>query len=327
MLRDGQWFLVATCDVAEAPLNEEPVDWIGVDRGITNLATASEGTNYQGRRLARHRRRQARKRAELQVKKAAGSRSAARRPAKRREREARHVTHQNHTISKQIVAVAERTGLQRSGARRAAGLRRVRLGKPPLDAADAVLGLSGVGAPALSPSPQLEGDHLAQGRIPVLTPLTALRTPGLVPLFDHVRASLVRDAPGLAQRLADAVPVGTVREPPPTRDGLACGLRALAVVVAAVLQVAQPLLLLRTPACHSKRINFRRDVTNPFSGPRGMINTKAGPGRSRSAKIVDRPGAWMPFYRVALDLSARPARSWPISSDATADTVDRDGDG
>jgi putative transposase len=55
------------------------VDWIGVDRGIVNLATISDATNYQGRRLGRYRRWQARKRAELQAK---GTRSATRRLAR-----------------------------------------------------------------------------------------------------------------------------------------------------------------------------------------------------------------------------------------------------
>jgi putative transposase len=36
--RDGLWFLVATCEVGEQPVFE-PVDWLGVDRGIVNLAT------------------------------------------------------------------------------------------------------------------------------------------------------------------------------------------------------------------------------------------------------------------------------------------------
>ncbi|MFD4143183.1 transposase [Streptomyces sp. NPDC058572] len=85
--RDGMWFLIATCEVPEAPLNTDPVDWIGVDRGIANLATTSDGDNYQGRRLGRYRRRHARKRAELQAKQ---TRSAARRAKRRGKREARH---------------------------------------------------------------------------------------------------------------------------------------------------------------------------------------------------------------------------------------------
>ncbi|MFI0451401.1 RNA-guided endonuclease InsQ/TnpB family protein [Actinomadura sp. 6N118] len=108
--RDGVFYLLAVCEIPEKPLNAEPADWVGVDRGINNLATTSDGGNYQGRRLQRYRRWQARKRAELQAKKEQGSRSAARRLAKRKQRESRHATQQNHVISKGIVAVAERTG-------------------------------------------------------------------------------------------------------------------------------------------------------------------------------------------------------------------------
>jgi putative transposase len=106
MVRDGKWFLVATCDVPE-PEPYEPEGWVGVDRGIVNLATTCDGTNFQGRRLSRYRRWQARKRAELQAKR---TRSAMRRAKRRAKREARHASHMNHRISKQIVAVAERTG-------------------------------------------------------------------------------------------------------------------------------------------------------------------------------------------------------------------------
>jgi IS605 OrfB family transposase len=101
------WFLIATCEVPENALNTCPVDWIGVDRGIVNLATTSDGDNYQGRRLGRYRRWHARKRAELQAK---GIRSANRRAKRRAKREARHAAHINHKISKEIVAVAQRTG-------------------------------------------------------------------------------------------------------------------------------------------------------------------------------------------------------------------------
>ncbi|MEU5990885.1 transposase [Spirillospora sp. NPDC047418] len=106
MYRDGKWLLIATCDVPE-PEPFEPVDWVGVDRGIVNLATTSDGDNHQGRRLSRYRRWQARKRAELQAKR---TRSATRLLKKRARREARHARHVNHTIAKQVVAVAARTG-------------------------------------------------------------------------------------------------------------------------------------------------------------------------------------------------------------------------
>jgi IS605 OrfB family transposase len=108
--RDGMWFLYATCEIDEAPLNTDPADWIGVDRGIVNLATTCDGTNHQGKGLSKYRRAQARRRAELQKKKAAGSRSAARRLARRKTREGRHAANVNHKIAKQIVADAQRTG-------------------------------------------------------------------------------------------------------------------------------------------------------------------------------------------------------------------------
>jgi putative transposase len=106
VLRDGRWFLLATCEIAERP-QYEPTDWIGVDRGITNLATTSDLDNFQGRRLRRYRRWHARKRAELQARR---TKSATRRVKRRARREARHATHLNHRIAKDIVAVAERTG-------------------------------------------------------------------------------------------------------------------------------------------------------------------------------------------------------------------------
>ncbi|SHH33047.1 RNA-guided endonuclease InsQ/TnpB family protein [Streptomyces sp. 3214.6] len=104
--RGGKWQLIATCDLPD-PEVYEPVDWIGVDRGIVNLATTSDGTNHQGRRLSRYRRWQARKRTELQKKQ---TRSATRRLARRSKKEHRHATHMNHKISKEIVSVAQRTG-------------------------------------------------------------------------------------------------------------------------------------------------------------------------------------------------------------------------
>ncbi|WP_234326667.1 RNA-guided endonuclease InsQ/TnpB family protein [Streptomyces sp. NRRL S-337] len=103
--RGGKWFLIATCDIPD-PKVYEPADWIGVDRGIVNLATTSDGTNHQGRRLSRYRRWQARKRAELQARQ---TRSATRRLARRAQKERRHASDVNHRISKEIVSVAQRT--------------------------------------------------------------------------------------------------------------------------------------------------------------------------------------------------------------------------
>lgn len=103
--RDGKLFLVATIDIAE-PEVFDPKGWIGVDRGISNLATTSDGDSHCGRRLGRYRRWQARKKAEIQAKR---TRSAAQLLKKRGRREARHATHVNHKVSKTVVAVAQRT--------------------------------------------------------------------------------------------------------------------------------------------------------------------------------------------------------------------------
>ncbi len=102
----GKWHLLATCEVPDPEITE-PTDWIGVDRGIINLATTSDSVNYQGRRLSRYRRWQAHKRSELERK---NTRSSIRRLARRADKEQRHATHVNHKISKEIVSVAQRTG-------------------------------------------------------------------------------------------------------------------------------------------------------------------------------------------------------------------------
>jgi putative transposase len=106
MMRGSDLYLAATIDLPEAA-QREPTDFIGVDRGIVNLATTSDGVNFQGDGLERYRRRMARARAELQAK---ATKAAKRRLKQRSRREARHASHVNHGISKEIVSAAERTG-------------------------------------------------------------------------------------------------------------------------------------------------------------------------------------------------------------------------
>ncbi|MEV6864841.1 transposase [Streptosporangium subroseum] len=105
--RDTGWFLVATCEVPAALLNTEPAGWLGVDRGIVNLATTSDGTDHCGKELTAYRRKAARLRAELQAR---GTKSARRKLKRRAKREARHASNTNHVIAKKIVADAQRTG-------------------------------------------------------------------------------------------------------------------------------------------------------------------------------------------------------------------------
>ncbi|WP_369250840.1 RNA-guided endonuclease InsQ/TnpB family protein [Streptomyces sp. R41] len=105
--RDGMWFLNATCEVPETELNPTPVDFVGVDLGIVNIATTSDGEIMAGRELNRIRVRERGLRAKLQKK---NTPSAKRRAKKRRGKEARRARDINHKIAKHVVAEAERTG-------------------------------------------------------------------------------------------------------------------------------------------------------------------------------------------------------------------------
>jgi len=105
--RDGMWFLHAAVELPEAALNAEPSGFVGVDLGIVNIATTSDGVVMAGRGLNRHRKREQDLQAKLQAK---GTKSAKRLLKKRRRKESRHATDVNHCISKRIVAEAQRTG-------------------------------------------------------------------------------------------------------------------------------------------------------------------------------------------------------------------------
>ncbi|MFG1690172.1 RNA-guided endonuclease InsQ/TnpB family protein [Nonomuraea sp. NPDC049269] len=126
LFRDGLWFLSATIEVPDRPL-AEPTAFLGVDLGIANIATTSDGVHHSGKGLnaVRHRHRELRRR--LQAKQ---TKSAKRLLKRRRRKEARFAANTNHTIAKQIVTEAIRTGrgiaLEDLG-----GIRdRVRLRKP-----------------------------------------------------------------------------------------------------------------------------------------------------------------------------------------------------
>ncbi|MFF9040108.1 RNA-guided endonuclease InsQ/TnpB family protein [Streptomyces sp. NPDC014892] len=105
--RNGQWFLISTCEIPENEKNSRPEGFVGVDLGIVNLATTSTGQRHSGRRLNRRRAQDRKLRAKLQCK---GTRSAKRRARKRAGSEARRTRDINHKISKSIVAEAQRTG-------------------------------------------------------------------------------------------------------------------------------------------------------------------------------------------------------------------------
>ena len=97
VIRDGNAYLVATVEVPEQPMNTSPAGWLGVDMGIVNLATTSDGDHSVGDKVIglRHRHRRLRKR--LQKK---GTKSAKRLLKRRSQKETRFAADVNHGISK-----------------------------------------------------------------------------------------------------------------------------------------------------------------------------------------------------------------------------------
>jgi IS605 OrfB family transposase len=105
--RDGQWYLLATCEVEEPARGDRDADdALGVDLGVVNLATDSDGEVHSGRSVNNVRARHRRLRTKLQAKATRGSRRRLKHLAGKERRFARHT---NHVISKRIVAKAERT--------------------------------------------------------------------------------------------------------------------------------------------------------------------------------------------------------------------------
>ncbi len=105
VMRDGMFFLIATIDIPE-PGTSEPTGWLGVDLGIVNIATTSDGKIMSGRQVNRYRQRKRDLRSKLQKKR---TKSAARVLKRNRRKEARYATQRNHIIAKKLVATAERT--------------------------------------------------------------------------------------------------------------------------------------------------------------------------------------------------------------------------
>ncbi|NJO83098.1 MAG: IS200/IS605 family element transposase accessory protein TnpB [Blastochloris sp.] len=101
----GNWYLLATCEVPE-PDPQDVDDVLGIDLGVTNIATDSDGTIYSGSTVTSVRYRHRRLRNKLQKK---GTLSAKRRLRKLAGQEARFAKDVNHTISKRIVREAQRT--------------------------------------------------------------------------------------------------------------------------------------------------------------------------------------------------------------------------
>jgi len=105
-LPDGRWMLDVSVSV-DTPALFEPNGWVGVDLGVANIATDTDGQVATGGHLNGLRRRHRRLRRKLQKR---GTRAARRRLRDRSGRERRFATHVNHCIAKELVRRAERTG-------------------------------------------------------------------------------------------------------------------------------------------------------------------------------------------------------------------------
>ena len=104
--RKGKFYLYCTVDVPDsAPV--EPTDFLGIDLGVTNIASDSDGKTHSGSTVKGIRYRHRRLRQKLQKKQ---TRSAKRKLKAISGKEHRFATWVNHNISKQIVAKAKRSG-------------------------------------------------------------------------------------------------------------------------------------------------------------------------------------------------------------------------
>jgi putative transposase len=113
ILFHNQFYLSATCEVDE-PIPTEGKDVLGLDLGVVNIAVDSDGHVYSGQTINQVRYRHRRLRAKLQSKSAQDPNRKVKRAAKRllkklSGKEARFARQINHTISKQVVKLAQDT--------------------------------------------------------------------------------------------------------------------------------------------------------------------------------------------------------------------------
>jgi len=101
----GRFYLCVITNKSEEPLSE-PSGFLGVDLGIVNIASTSDGMMYSGKVCDRVRERYMNTKAALQ---SAGTKSAKRHLKLISGRERRFKTNVNHIISKRIVQVAKDT--------------------------------------------------------------------------------------------------------------------------------------------------------------------------------------------------------------------------
>ena len=101
----GEFYLAATCNVEEPSLAKVD-DVLGIDLGIVNIATDSDGESYSGDGIERNRRIYSHRRRNLQRK---GTKAAKRKLRQISGKQARFQRDVNHTISKHLVQKAQDT--------------------------------------------------------------------------------------------------------------------------------------------------------------------------------------------------------------------------
>jgi len=100
-----KFYLFQTVEVPEEDIKDVE-EFIGVDLGIANLATTSDGQHFSGKQVDKVREKATKFKKALQEK---GTKSAKRHLKKFSGKERRFKKHINHTISKQIVQIAKDT--------------------------------------------------------------------------------------------------------------------------------------------------------------------------------------------------------------------------
>ena len=103
VFKKGKFYLFQTVEVPEEDVKDIE-SFLGVDFGQTDVATLSDGTNYNSEQLKKVRKKYSKVRASVQSK---GTKGAKRLLKRLSGRERRFVSINNHLISKQIVAKAK----------------------------------------------------------------------------------------------------------------------------------------------------------------------------------------------------------------------------
>lgn len=103
--RKGEFYLNCVCDAPEEK-EFEPKDVLGIDFGIVEIVSDSDGESFSGKQIEKVRQTFAHRRRNLQRKQ---TKSAKRKLTKLSGKQSRYQKLQNHIISKQIVAKAKCT--------------------------------------------------------------------------------------------------------------------------------------------------------------------------------------------------------------------------